>query len=267
MNKIITLLFIIILLNPCSLFSQRKKWKSFRWEVLYGGGASYFYGDLGGSSTKVHNFITDMNIRATRAVGMVAARWKFKEDVAIRFTLSLAQMFGNDAFSHNPATVSRNLNFRSRLIEQSVQIEYSVIKQKYGLAYSFSNMKRFSFKNVNTYFFMGFGGFYFNPEIKIAGKWIPPNGQSKFGTGKPYNFYAVSFPVGIGFKYGLNRRINMGLEISNRWTTTDYIDNQSDKNSKRNDSYSFLVVYFEYKVKTTKKGLPKLDFLKKIKFI
>jgi hypothetical protein len=265
MNKIRIILFLIILLYPVISYCQNRKWKSFRWEAIYGGGASAYYGDLGGGSSKVHNFITDLNFKSIRGMGTIAARWKFKEKIAVRFNLYYAELYGNDALSKNPTRMIRNLNFRTTIYEQSVQIEYSILKEKFGLAYSFSNMKRFSFININTYVFIGLGGFFFNPEIKVAGNWIKPEGQSVYSNGKSYAFYQLAFPLGVGFKYGLNRRMNIGLELSNRWTTTDYLDNHSDKYSKRKDSYAFALLYFAYKLKTTRSGLPNMDFLKKIK--
>jgi hypothetical protein len=38
---------------------------------------------------------------------------------------------------------------------------------------------------------------------------------------------AVSIPIGVGFKYAINSRYNVGIEITYRFTTTDYLDDVS----------------------------------------
>ena len=38
---------------------------------------------------------------------------------------------------------------------------------------------------------------------------------------------AVSVPFGVGLKYSLNERLNIGFEIVHRFTNTDYLDDVS----------------------------------------
>ena len=38
---------------------------------------------------------------------------------------------------------------------------------------------------------------------------------------------AISLPIGVGFKYAVNDRINLGFEIVYRITNTDYLDDVS----------------------------------------
>ena len=38
---------------------------------------------------------------------------------------------------------------------------------------------------------------------------------------------AICFPIGVGVKYALNDRINVGFEIVHRFTSTDYLDDVS----------------------------------------
>ena len=38
---------------------------------------------------------------------------------------------------------------------------------------------------------------------------------------------ALCFPVGVGVKYSLNTRMNVGFEVVYRFTNTDYIDDVS----------------------------------------
>jgi hypothetical protein len=97
--------------------------------------------------------------------------------------------------------------------------------------------------------FLGLGGvlFYPNPELSTF----------KNNVLKKYSHFNLAIPLGIGFKYAINRRACLGLEFGMRYTSTDYLDGHSDKFSKANDAYSFLNLNVTYKLKTARSGLPK----------
>ncbi len=38
---------------------------------------------------------------------------------------------------------------------------------------------------------------------------------------------ALVVPIGVGVKYALNERMNLGFEVVYRYTTTDYLDDVS----------------------------------------
>ncbi len=119
-------------------------------------------------------------------------------------------------------------------------------------------------------------------------------GQELIPSREKYSRVSVAIPYGIGFKYGINRKWSFGLELGMRKTFTDYIDdvsttyyinseiaenngeiaayladpsdgenpswtasNQQRGNSDNNDSYMFMVFNLTYKLRTTRKGLPK----------
>ena len=44
---------------------------------------------------------------------------------------------------------------------------------------------------------------------------------------KPYSNIAMYIPLGVGYKYNLNPKMNIGFEIVYRFSTTDYIDDVS----------------------------------------
>ena len=44
---------------------------------------------------------------------------------------------------------------------------------------------------------------------------------------KEYNTMAICIPFGVGIKYSLSQKTNLTFEISNRFTTTDYLDDVS----------------------------------------
>ncbi len=52
-------------------------------------------------------------------------------------------------------------------------------------------------------------------------------GSAAYPDRKPYNTMAFAFPLGVGVKYAINDRINVGAEVTHRFTTTDYLDDVS----------------------------------------
>ncbi len=71
---------------------------------------------------------------------------------------------------------------------------------------------------------------------------------------------AVNFPVGLGVKYKLKPRVNVGMEWTFRFTTTDALDVNAGQTSlshpygihssglKNKDAYSFLMVFLTYDI-------------------
>jgi len=118
-------------------------------------------------------------------------------------------------------------------------------------------------------------------------------GQGLVSTREKYSRFQFAIPFGIGFKYGLDKVWAVGLEFGARRTFTDYIDdvsttyydndklaesnplaaqmadpslgevegqtavNQQRGDPKDNDAYMFLLITLTYKLKTTRRGLPK----------
>ena len=129
------------------------------------------------------------------------------------------------------------------------------------------------------------------------GKWIAlqplgTEGQTLIPTRTPYKRFQVSIPAGIGFKYAIDRRWLIGIEYGIRKTFTDYIDDVSTTYVDNNlllvtegtnaayfadpsggwlgsspgmqrgdptddDSYMFITLTLNYKLRTTRGNLPK----------
>lgn len=145
--------------------------------------------------------------------------------------------------------------------------------------------------------------FYYNPTAKDENgvrkklRKLHTEGQTLVGTRKQYGSLSVCIPLGIAFKYTVNKKLSLALEYGIRYTFTDYIDDVSktyvDKdllakqpngqlavkmanrtpntpgnehitapgaqrgNPKYNDAYMFGIFSLNYKLKTTKTNLPK----------
>jgi hypothetical protein len=52
-------------------------------------------------------------------------------------------------------------------------------------------------------------------------------GDSLYPDRKPYSTMGLAIPFGVGIKYALNDRINIGFEVVHRFTNTDYLDDVS----------------------------------------
>ncbi len=255
MKKYIVIALIALLILP--LLSSAQRWKRSRYEVIYGIGASNTFTDLGGN--KDAGYLRDFEFKATRPSVFVGARFKLKELMAVKVNIINGWVKGSDSYTTIPTRANRQLSFYSPIIEFSTQFEYSIAKERFGTRYTFSNMRRFRVSNVNTYLFAGLGGFYFNPKVKQGAEtsYRPATTQGVTSKGEDYSKVGMAFPIGIGFKYGVNRKLSLGVEISQRLTTTDYLDNHSDKFSTGRDAYNFIHVSLSYKLRTARSGLPK----------
>jgi hypothetical protein len=111
-------------------------------------------------------------------------------------------------------------------------LEFYLSKERPGHVYNYKKLKGWRHIDIQTYGFLGVGGFYYNPKSIRAGVWhslrpLRTEGQGiKPGT-KEYSKISICVPMGMGLKYAVNRRWNIGLEYGLRLTFTDYIDDVS----------------------------------------
>ncbi len=250
MKKIILLLTISFI-----VFSEAdaQRWKRVRYELIYGLGINIAMTDLGGGPGEGGFGFKDIDISQTRPGIYGGFRYKFKERLAGKFLLSFGWLAGNDAMTPEESRNGRNISFSGPLLETSVVGEYSLMRERLGSRYTFSNIRRFKMKYINTYVFAGIGMIAFwpnnsNPTYKS---------NSEKGKTKSFSHVAAAFPIGIGFKYGINRKLGVSLEMGGRFTTTDYLDGHSDTYSTSRDGYLTVMVGLNYKLKTARSGLPR----------
>ena len=245
MKKLSLYIFAILFVLP--YISDAQRWRRYRYELVGGIGTVNVFGDLGGGDGDARHNTLDFDIQGTRPALMIAARYKLKELLSVKANVFFAFANASDSYTTNESRSNRGATTNTFFIEPSVQLEYSLIKERYGRRYTFSNIRRFNFTHVNTYLFIGVGGLFYFPNKVIA---------IDNGVGDP-GVFAVAFPMGIGFKYAMNRVYTVGLELGNRFTTTDYLDGHSDKYSQGNDAYFFLMFSVSKRLRTSRKGLPR----------
>jgi len=178
-------------------------------------GASNYKGDLNDATALVpHEY--------NHAIG-VSIRYNANRYLSLKSNLFKGQISGDDSNSNFVETQMRNLNFRANIVEFSTQFEFNL------LPYAMREKKISA-----PYLFVGAGGMYFNPQAQVRGNWVDLQPLGTEGQGYPglsnetlYSKYQVVVPMGIGFKFSLNEKINLGFEFGARKTFTDYLDDVS----------------------------------------
>ncbi|MBL7893403.1 MAG: hypothetical protein JNL63_12285 [Bacteroidia bacterium] len=227
MRKIVLVLLILI---PTLIFAQRRN--RYKYEWIGGVGMTNFLGDLGGANQVGTHFIRDWEWAATRPSFTGGLRYKNSRYFAFKGALSFAMLYGNDNLTQEPIRRNRNINFRSPVIELSTQAEFFVNKEKQGSLYRIKNAKGARKLDLQGYLFAGVGFLWFNPQGQYKGSWVnlrklSTEGQGLPGGPKKYSPFTMSFPFGVGGKYGLDNKWSIGLEIGLHYTLSDYLDDVS----------------------------------------
>jgi hypothetical protein len=178
-------------------------------------GAAHYFGDLN-TTAKVN--------RAKLAFG-VFFRKQFGNYIAVRVGGQFAQLgYADKYYSDNEFQRRRNLSFNSNVWELALQGDFNFFKYVPG-SYDY----RFT-----PYVTIGASIFSYDPYAYLGGQkyFLRPLGTEGQGSAaypdrKPYSSMAFAIPFGVGVKYSVNERINVGFEVLHRFTNTDYLDDVS----------------------------------------
>lgn len=184
-------------------------------EFGIGIGAAHYFGDL---NTKAH-------LNRPKPAATLFFRKNFGNYIALRVAGSFAQLGYSDIYNdHNEFMQRRNLSFNSNVWELALQGDFNFYRFMPGEA-------DFSF---TPYITLGAGIFNYDPYAYLNDEkyFLRPlgtegQGNAAYPQRKPYSSMAVSIPFGVGLKYSLNERLNIGFEIVHRFTNTDYLDDVS----------------------------------------
>jgi hypothetical protein len=224
------ILFVLVLILP--LFASAQRNKRYKWEACIGIGAANFLGDLGGANQIGTNGIRDLEVILTKPSISVTARYRKGRYWGYRAGFYWGQVSGYDYLTTERYRHNRNLHFKSHIFEFSAIGELYLTKERAGHVYKYKSLKGWRHIDIQTYFFGGVGGFYFDPKGSYYGTWLSLQPLGTEGQGvkpgmKKYSRVSVCIPLGIGFKYSLDRRWGIGIEYGLRKTFTDYIDDVS----------------------------------------
>ena len=178
-------------------------------------GAAHYFGDL---NTRAH-------INRPKIAAGVFFRKNFSNYVALRVGANFAQVGYSDVYNdHNEFMTRRNLSFNSNIWELAVQGDFNFYRFMPG-----EDEFRFT-----PYITFGVGIFNYDPYAFLNGDkyFLRPlgtegQGDTSYPDRKQYSSMALSVPFGVGFKYSINERMNVGFEIVHRFTNTDYLDDVS----------------------------------------
>lgn len=298
MKKAILIFFAFLLIIPS--VSDAQRWKRQRYEVSLGAGVSNFLGELGGADQIGTNYFRDLEWSLTRFAAAIGLRYKLSNYFALKSHLTYGRVSGDDKLTKEPFRSYRNLNFFSDIYEFNVNFEGAFQQEQIGHRYRLRKVKGLRGYEIYTYGFVGIGVFYMDPKTTYQGTTLRlqplgTEGQGLVPSRTKYSLIQFCIPIGIGFKYTIDRQWGVGLELGIRKTFTDYIDDVSttyfdfqnysgadplaaalaDRSAKDpsrtqvtapgaqrgdprdKDSYMFAIFSINYKLKTGRGNLPR----------
>lgn len=206
-------LILSIFLVTLAASSQESKYK-----FDFGGqiGMSGYLGDANNSNIFKHpGFSAGLSFRYLPNVRM-----------AIRGIFNTASLSGNTADMENVLPGGQNYEFSSRVYDLGARYEFNFLP--YGIGETYKNLKK-----LTPYITMGFGVTFASCD-----------GETSF---------APNIPLGIGAKYKLNHRLNLGLEFTMTKVFGDKVDGKLQdlylikssfiKNTDWYSNISFSVTY------------------------
>ncbi|MBA3828829.1 MAG: hypothetical protein H0X33_07820 [Taibaiella sp.] len=173
-------------------------------------GGSQYFGDLN----------DNYGFKFVRPAGGVFIRYHITPYISLKGTVNYTRIGYDDKLSSDPFAQRRNLNFQSDIVEGIAQAEFNFFRFATGEGGS-----RFT-----PYLTGGIGVSYYNPYTTLNGskyylRALGTEGQNL--SGKRYGSFTACFPIGFGVKYWALPGYNIGFEIADRLTTTDYLDDVS----------------------------------------
>jgi hypothetical protein len=226
------LLLLVSVCNYLPSFSQTESSSIFEAGITIG--PSNFLGDLGGNVGKGTKFIKDNNFPMTKFMFGAFLTYQPAEWLGFRLAVNRGTLEGDDAVIKGKGGLEearkyRNSNFRSRITEAMLLAEI------YPTVF-LENDPSDVFMRLRPYAAIGVGVFHFNPQgtDPLSGAWVDlkplhteGQGFAQYPGRKEYKLTQLNVPIGIGAKYFLSEKVNIGLEILHRTTFTDYIDDVS----------------------------------------
>lgn len=184
-------------------------------EFGFGLGAAHYFGDLN----------TNASLRAPKLAANVFFRKNFGNYIALRVEGTFAQLGYSDVYNtYNEQMRLRNLSFNTKIWELGLQGDFNFFRFMPGDANA----------SFTPYITIGASLFNYDPYAYLKGEkyYLRPlgtegQGDSAYIDRKPYSTMALAIPFGVGVKYALNEKINVGFEVVYRFTNTDYLDDVS----------------------------------------
>jgi hypothetical protein len=230
MKKTVLILLSFIILIPA--LSEAQRWKRQRYEFSFGAGISNFLGELGGANQIGTNYFKDLEWSMSRLALSVGLRYKLSNYFALNSHFTYGRVAGDDKLTEEPFRNYRNLSFFSDIYEFNVNFEAAFQQEQVGHRYRIKKVRGARGYEIYTYGFIGLGVFHMNPKADYNGSVyslqpLGTEGQGLIASRPKYSLVQFCIPVGLGFKYTIDRQFGVGLEIGIRKLFTDYVDDVS----------------------------------------
>ncbi len=182
-------------------------------------------GEFGITAGAAHYF-GDLNPRARINRPKIAiggfVRKQFGNYTSVRLSAHFAKLGYSDIYSNNEYQQRRNLSFNTNIFEIALQGDFNFFK-----FIPTDPEHRFT-----PYATLGVGFFTYDPYAyyhnqKVYLRPLHTEGETFYKGRKEYGSMAMCFPIGFGIKYAINDKVNVSFEVTQRFTTTDYIDDVS----------------------------------------
>jgi hypothetical protein len=184
------------------------------------------YGVLMGGSQYFGDLNNNYGFKTIHPALGIFVRYQINPYISVKGVVNYTHVGYSDALNNDPFEKARNLSFESDIAEGALQAEFNFFRFATG-----EDGSRFT-----PYLTGGIGVFYYNPYTYYQGNkyFLRPlgtEGQNVQGGGfggRRYSTLALCFPIGMGVKYWLRPGLNIGFEIADRLTNTDYLDDVSN---------------------------------------
>ncbi len=189
----------------------------YRMEIGVGGGLVNYLGDFNGS------IVSNMQPSASLILRRV-----FNPYMGLKLDFAYGKLKGSsaDVKTWYPELADNPIDFNSTLMDLSLSFEYNF--WPYGTGREYRGAKR-----LTPFVFLGIGGTY-----------------AKTGD---ESVFTANVPIGVGVKYKLGRRLNLGLEWAAHFSLSDKLDGVADPYGiessglfKNTDCYSMLKFTITY---------------------
>lgn len=179
------------------------------WEAGGWVGVSNYFGDLN----------TNFDVTSPGLAAGVLVRYNFNKRIALRIGGNFGQISADDANSDNVFEQARNLNFRSNVIDGTLQLEFNFLPFTHGSSDQF----------FTPYLTAGVVVFNFEPETQYQGEWVELRPLGTEGQFKGEEYFSTQMGIGYGggVKVSLNYEWSLNVHVDSRWLFTDYLDDVS----------------------------------------
>lgn len=173
-------------------------------------GASQYNGDFSASNGSFP--VSQLSSLVHNDLGLSAfLQYHFHPHLSVKPMVSYYRLWARDKDAYDDTRKIRDGGFRADLFEASALLVYDFV----GTYRSFRYRPKFNF-----YVFAGLGAAYFR------GTGSPGLDANQVrGIVNNYSGIALVVPFGIGIKYRLTEKWNIGAEVGIRYTTSNSIDN------------------------------------------